>query len=306
MIVNENDSEIISCKCHDCAASAGGCKHAVAFLMWAHRRSEELACTSVECYWRKPTLSRVGSTLKYITVQQMSQKEVPHRPSTSDLYNEFISEAKKKKIENCELLKYQHDFKYSTFKQFSLHYFLMDQSPQIKNDVDKLIENLKATFIKDVISSIEKATRNQSKSNLWYEMRYGRITASKAHEISVCHTPDGSLVAALMGAKIPDTAAMRRGRTLEQSVRKTVCNKLKIKFTSCGLYICQEYPIIGASPDGVCKDAIIEIKCPTKLKTNNKYLNNGMLTEKCKAQVQLQIYFWKSNIYPILYRNTNL
>ncbi|GBP97749.1 hypothetical protein EVAR_23173_1 [Eumeta japonica] len=105
MIVNENDSEIISCQCHDFPASAGGCKHAVAFLMWAHRRSVERTCTSLECYWRKPTLSRVGSTFKYITVQQMSRKEVPHRPSTSTLYTEFICEAKRKKIENCELLK---------------------------------------------------------------------------------------------------------------------------------------------------------------------------------------------------------
>ncbi|GBP65787.1 hypothetical protein EVAR_30845_1 [Eumeta japonica] len=159
MILNGNDSEIISCQCHGCAASAGGCKHAVAFLIWAHHRSEEPACTSIECYWRKPTLSRVGSTFKYITVQQMSRKEVPHRPSTSTLYTEFIYEAKRKKIENCELLKYQHDFKDSTVKQYSLHYLMMDQSSQIKEDVDKVIKNLKAIFTKAVISSIKKATR---------------------------------------------------------------------------------------------------------------------------------------------------
>lgn len=61
MVVNESQDEIISCQCHDCAASAGGCKHAVAFLMWAHRRSEEPPSTSVECYWKKPTLSKVGT-----------------------------------------------------------------------------------------------------------------------------------------------------------------------------------------------------------------------------------------------------
>ncbi|KAI8439757.1 hypothetical protein MSG28_013444 [Choristoneura fumiferana] len=31
LTVDESDCEIISCECHDCAASAGGCKHAVAF-----------------------------------------------------------------------------------------------------------------------------------------------------------------------------------------------------------------------------------------------------------------------------------
>lgn len=218
LIVDENESKIISCQCHDCAASAGGCKHAVAFLMWVHRRTEEPACTSVECYWKKPNLSRVGTTLKYITVPQMSRKGVPHRPSTSALYTEFISEAKKRKINNCELLKYQHDFRHSGVMLYSLHCFLMDQLPEIKADIDKLLDVMKTTFTEAVIGTIEEATRKQNKSSLWYEMRYGRITASKAHEVSVCHTPDGSLVAAIMGAKVPDTAAMKRGRNLELSV----------------------------------------------------------------------------------------
>lgn len=290
MIVNENDSEIVSCQCHDCAASAGGCKHAVAFLMWVHRRTEEPACTSVECYWKKPTLSKVGTTLKYITVQQMSRKEVPHKPSTSALYTEFISEAKKRKIGNCELLKYQHDFKHNDVMQYSLHSFMMGQSSEVIANVDKLVDVMKATFTETVIQHIEEATRKQNKSSLWYEMRYGRITASKAHEVSVCHTPDGSLVATVMGAKIPDTAAMKRGRSLELSVRKAVGNKLKKKITSCGLYVCQAYPVIAASPDGKTKDAVIEIKCPTTAKATDTYVKNGVITEKCRAQVQLQMY----------------
>ncbi|KOB25331.1 Alkaline nuclease, partial [Operophtera brumata] len=83
-------------------------------------------------------------------------------------------------------------------------------------------------------------------------MRYGRIKASKAHKVSVCHTPDGSLVATIIGAKIPDTTAMKRGRK----------------------YVCQENPMIAALPDGLMKDAVIEIKCPTKAKTKDSYLKN--------------------------------
>ncbi|CAH2104028.1 unnamed protein product [Euphydryas editha] len=229
MVVNERDSKIINCQCHDCTSSSGGCKHAVAFLMWLHRRTEEPECTSKECYWKKPTLSRVGTTLKYITVQQMSKKEVPHRPSTSALYTEFISEAKKREINNCELLKYQHDFKHRDVMQYSLHCFIINQSQEIKADVEKLVDFMKATFTAAAISAIEVATRRQNKSSLWYEMRYGRITASKAHEVSACNKPDGSLVATIMGAKIPDTAAMKRGRNLELSVRKIVGTKLKKK-----------------------------------------------------------------------------
>ncbi|KYN27689.1 hypothetical protein ALC57_02753 [Trachymyrmex cornetzi] len=41
MLVDEENEKIEYVKCDDCAASAGGCKHAIAFLMWVHCRSEE-------------------------------------------------------------------------------------------------------------------------------------------------------------------------------------------------------------------------------------------------------------------------
>lgn len=65
-IINEKSSEIEEMKCLDCAASAGGCKHSIAFLMWLHRRSEEPAPTTVVCYWKKPVMSQIGSNIKYI------------------------------------------------------------------------------------------------------------------------------------------------------------------------------------------------------------------------------------------------
>lgn len=67
MVVDEENGVIVSAECHDCAASQGGCKHAVAFIMWVHRRSEEPSNTSVECYWKKSRLAKVGTTLKFVT-----------------------------------------------------------------------------------------------------------------------------------------------------------------------------------------------------------------------------------------------
>ncbi|GBP81669.1 hypothetical protein EVAR_63156_1 [Eumeta japonica] len=55
--VSAPEEAVKSIECHDCVASQGGCKHAIAFLMWIHRRSEEPSCTSVECYWMKSKLS---------------------------------------------------------------------------------------------------------------------------------------------------------------------------------------------------------------------------------------------------------
>ncbi|GBP39174.1 hypothetical protein EVAR_26960_1 [Eumeta japonica] len=72
LIMDEQEEAVKSIECHDCVALQGGCKHAIAFLMWIHRRSEEPSCTSVECYWMKSKLSRAGSTLKYLTASEMS------------------------------------------------------------------------------------------------------------------------------------------------------------------------------------------------------------------------------------------
>lgn len=74
LIVNEKEETVTSVKCHDCPSSEGGCKHSVAFLMWLHRRTEAPSCTSVECYWKKSNLAKVGSSKKFC-MQKKTLKE---------------------------------------------------------------------------------------------------------------------------------------------------------------------------------------------------------------------------------------
>lgn len=59
----------------------------------------------------------------------------------------------------------------------------------------------------------EEQTRCQSQCPLWHELRYGRITASKFHEVAHCRTSDGALVE---GVHV--TSAMKQGRVLERRV----------------------------------------------------------------------------------------
>ncbi|XP_018576962.1 uncharacterized protein LOC108915421 [Anoplophora glabripennis] len=47
---DEENDVIISCQCENCAASQGGCKHAIAFLYWIFRRNNEKSPTSVEIF----------------------------------------------------------------------------------------------------------------------------------------------------------------------------------------------------------------------------------------------------------------
>ncbi|KAJ0169999.1 hypothetical protein K1T71_014605 [Dendrolimus kikuchii] len=109
LIIDEEDDIIHSIECHDCLASQGVCKHAMAFLMWVHRRSEEPACTSIECYWKKSKQSQVGTSLKYVTAKTMFKSSQPSLPSNSNVLRKFLEEGQKMKLQDCEFFKYQHN-----------------------------------------------------------------------------------------------------------------------------------------------------------------------------------------------------
>nr|XP_026497883.1 uncharacterized protein LOC113402002 [Vanessa tameamea] len=49
VVVDEEEEAVISVQCNDCVASKGGCKHAIAFLMWIHQ-SEQPSCATDGAY----------------------------------------------------------------------------------------------------------------------------------------------------------------------------------------------------------------------------------------------------------------
>lgn len=152
----------MSVQCHDCVASQGGCKHAIAFLMWVHRRSEEPSCTSLECYWKKSKLSRVDTTLKYITAQDLSNGS-PSLPSNSVVLQKFLEEGRKRNLQDCELLKYQLNYTYDDTKSVSMHNLVL----KYKEPCCDLF--LKKVVLTDtVIKNIEEQTREQHQNSLWY------------------------------------------------------------------------------------------------------------------------------------------
>lgn len=290
LIVDEQEDDVLQVTCHDCPASTGGCKHAVAFLMWCHRRSEEPSCTSVQCYWKKSTLSKVGSSIKIMTTKEMTKKKVKSAETSigDSVVEDFLIECKKRKNTSCQYLKHENDYVCKKTNTLSLHYLMCSNNT---NECDDFLNQIAKVFNDINIRNVEKETRNQHKSGLWYELRYGRITASKCFEVSRCKTTDGSLVATILGGRTIETTAIKRGRMLEDSVRKSVEKKLGKKIEKCGLFISEENPMIAGSPDGICeKNTTIEIKCPSTKKTENKYIKDGAITKQYYAQVQVQMY----------------
>lgn len=142
----------------------------------------------------------------------------------------------------------------------------------------------------DLCHKVFNETSSQSSKTTWFYQRFARITASKFFECSRCNTPDGSLVAALMGARtFKGNVATKRGQKLELEIFNLL-KKTYPDIRKCGILIRGDMPQFGASPDGVSKNYIFEIKCPFKTKTVSNYIDdNGTLKEKVYYQMQLQM-----------------
>lgn len=290
MLVDEKEGKVISVQCHDCAASTGGCKHAVAFLMWVHRRSEEPSSTEILCYWKKSSLAQVGTNLRYVTAKDLSTGRrlcTTQTAPQNNILKKFLQAAVNRGVTNCELLTY-NNCSLNDYEKLSLHYLIIEHG---NGNCDSFLAVIKQYFTNNIIKLVEENTRAQCKNRLWHELRYGRITASKAYEVSKCRTVDGSLMAMIMGAKIPDTKAMKRGRELEDKVKTSIEKTLGKKVKECGLFISTQYPFLAGSPDGIFDNKIcIEIKCPTNEQTYKNYLKDNQVAEKYMLQMQIQMF----------------
>ncbi|KAJ8960115.1 hypothetical protein NQ314_006096 [Rhamnusium bicolor] len=119
------------------------------------------------------------------------------------IFEKYIKEAKKRKIENC-VTRYHIDdpLKKTAALHCLKHQFMISSVDKVPHE---FINFCKASMVPEILKTIEIETRNQSKSSLWMEMRYGRVTASKAYEVAHCHKKDGVLVEKILGAKVFQT-----------------------------------------------------------------------------------------------------
>lgn len=218
-VCDEVANKIENLECEGCAASKGGCEHTIALVMWLHRRSEEPACTEVTCYWMKPKLSQVGSHLKFIKAKDMGNTRQP-RSSTAPLTpnntpdERFLQSVIKKSMEmgvDSQIMTYFHPT--ADVDKVSIHNLVIQfRKENSAKDAERFITFCKENIRSQQCDAIENATRSQADCKLWHEMRYARITPSKAYESAKCSTPDGVLVETILGAyKFKETFAIKRG-----------------------------------------------------------------------------------------------
>ncbi|KAJ8665810.1 hypothetical protein QAD02_007472 [Eretmocerus hayati] len=227
VIIDEEEDMVQEAVCHSCVASAGGCKHAVAVLAWLHRRSEEPASTSVQCYWKKSVLSKVGTTIKGMTLKDVYLEQIKNKAkipeeSVGDVFSKILEIGINKKCAGQLIL--NHKPLEPTYLM-SLHHLSMSFRGN-RSSCSQFLDHCREKMDEKFLLEAERETRDQSHNPLWYELKFGRIGGSLLYEAANCSTPDGSLVDRIMGSRIPDTPEMKRGRDLETEVLKVVKKNL--------------------------------------------------------------------------------
>ena len=186
----------------------------------------------------------------------------------------------------------------------------------VEDGINNLIEY---HVSKESIDFIFNATKLQSESLIWKDMRLGRITASVVHD--VLHTkidkPSKSLVQKLCYKQpIINSPALSWGIINESTALQSYENLIKdvhkdLSITKSGLLLSSDYHFLGASADAICECEchgkwLIEVKCPYKhreakdvsecLLDKNFCLDSfGKLkqTHRYMTQIQMQLYIYK-------------
>ncbi|XP_046407796.1 uncharacterized protein LOC124172359 [Ischnura elegans] len=283
-------------RCQSCTAAEGGCKHAIALLMWLHRRSEEPSPTEVESYWRKSKLSALGGGAAVMKVTDLPGAIPVRRVEEGSFRKEVI-----RALEQCGA--YDSALMAMNFhlnvKNLAIHQMLITyrgiaveegQSEEAFTPLNFL--NFASNYMKqqDLCGTVYKSTLSQHVSHLWHQLRLGRISASRAYEVMHCNKRDGVLVNVIVGArKVKDNAAMKRGRELEGMVIQELERELGNKIERCGLALDAKYPFLGATPDGMFGEIVVEVNCPQKYKTVCNYLKEGNPTPKYHTQIMVQM-----------------
>ncbi|KAK4006151.1 hypothetical protein OUZ56_011306 [Daphnia magna] len=211
--VDLENSEIKSAICHDCVASAGGCKHSLAVLGWLHRESEKKSVTEVKAYWKKSKLSRVGSTIKFVEAKALYSKSKKSKDPVNRLRKSSPANSFYQEIVNwSNTLTSQSSRSQSTFyyrvnaelnwcDTVDIHVLsLLYRSGNQSTNVNDFFVFLKSHMTKENCRVAELKTQDQSENKDWFRLKYCRITASKVYEASKCRTSDGSLTNTLFGA----------------------------------------------------------------------------------------------------------
>lgn len=195
---------------------------------------------------------------------------------------------------------------------------------------EEFLKNLNELMTLNNIEAIEKFTKGQSCNSHWFDCRKGVITASKIHEVKtkMAKVEKGSsdvnvwaLVQKVGGLTFtnPCIPALKYGREMETDAAEKLLEILKqshknCTMRDCGLFICQDVPFVGASPDRILSCSChgkwtVEIKCPysishlapTDTRAKLPYMEDNKLKQTHQYYTQCQLQMGVLNVSKCLF-----
>ena len=118
------------------------------------------------------------------------------------------------------------------------------------------------------VAGLEERTRSQSSSAEWVQARRPRLTASNFRRVLIRKAKvTQTFLDSMFRADTLSVPAMDYGRRNEVKAKSKYLETFHGRHLhECGLVVTNEFPFLGASPDGKVCDAgrcgILEIKCP--------------------------------------------
>ncbi|XP_043232089.1 uncharacterized protein LOC122386699 [Amphibalanus amphitrite] len=272
------DSEIRYTSC-ECTAGRGPhaiCKH-VAVLLYNLEQYERTdkwmmskSCTDVAQSWPHQPKKRVLDPHEAKTPEDILNANEDHAYFADPRPAKFQKmDSKRQRVEMMLI-------NYSSTRSHSLHLGEICQGKAnmqaVVDDHDYLRSSLTEAWVdnitkvsKEEASLLERKTRGQSTSSLWTAERRVRLTASSAHRVCNVKKNRDSLAASLYDPQsLGHIPAVRWGKANESQALEKYAEVTGRAVQKCGLFVCVDMPFLAASPDGVCSDRLVKIKCPYK------------------------------------------
>ena len=300
-----SDGEIRYTRC-ECAAGHGPhgiCKHVTAVLYMLHHFGEtgewllERSCTELPQQWHRRGKGRILDPNDPVPLDACEKR------GSSVLSDPRPPHLRGNSVAKCQRVQ-MHVIGFCSQKPEKLAICGMLEGevnvPALHKDHDYLKLPLPTQWVSNMVSlskedicSIEKRTRGQAHSKEWSEERRVRLTASSAGRICRAKPESFPNLAAHLYEQPPlKTAAVVWGKKNESKALAAYSEETGIRVRKAGLFICETEPYLAASPDGICDDRVIEVKCPFKkeVRKSDCLLKSGYgpLCEDENGQAQLR------------------
>ena len=167
-----------------------------------------------------------------------------------------------------------------------------------KEQLSDLVQHTTLTINDEEACYLERSTRGQASTSLWFEHRVGRITASVFGSVAKCREKSfpTSLVKTIMqySGSNTDVPAIKWGAEHEQEAHEAYANIMAVKHATfkinpAGLRVCTKQPFLVATSDGAVSCSIVVKVCLR----SNALSHIRIVTSQYRGRILLPPQSWQ-------------